>query len=386
MQTPLSGSERAALWVRLCIRAVLTALCLFLLVRFGPKLCSLFAPFLLALLVAWVLHPLVRWLQKKLKISRKSLTMVVVVLCYTAVGGALYGAGYVVYSQVRSLVENWASIRQSTIDIFTALSHYLAQFTENLPEGLADSLGDLSGRLLEAVQSFLPSALGASLEGAGSLVTRLPSFVVAMVVFIMASYFITADYPRLRFLATDRLPASVHEFGSNFRRVFREAFGGYVKSQLILSFGVFCILAVGFFIIGQSYGVLIALVFAILDFIPIIGSGTIMVPWAVISLVLGDLRMAVELMVVWGCIVLFRRVAEPKILGNQTGLSPILSLMGIYVGMEAGGVLGMIAGPLLLLVLINLWKLGTFDHVWSDIKLCASDLSALLDAGRRPEE
>lgn len=386
MQFPLSGSDRAALWVRLTIRAVLLVLGLFLLIRFGPPLCSLFAPFLLALVVAWVLQPPVRWLQKKLGISRKGLTMTVVILCYVALGGILYGLGYMAFAQVRSLVENWASIRQSTIDGFAALSDYLGRFSDLFPAAVATGAGDLMGRLLDALQSFLPAALDASLDGAGTLVTKVPSFVVALVVFIMASYFITADYPRLRFLATDMLPASVHEFASNFRRVFREAFGGYIKSQLILSFGVFCILALGFFVVGQPYGLLIAFIFAILDFIPIVGSGTIIVPWSVINLVRGDLRGAIELMVIWGVIVLFRRMAEPKILGDQTGLSPILSLVGIYVGMEVGGVLGMIAGPLLLLVLINLWKLGTFDRVWKDIKLCAMDLSALIDAGSSPRE
>jgi hypothetical protein len=76
-------------------------------------------------------------------------------------------------------------------------------------------------------------------------------------------------------------------------------------------------------------------------------------------------------------------VAEPKILGNQTGLSPILSLVGIYAGMKAGGVLGMVVGPLLLLVLINLGKLGVFRPLADDVRLAADDVSALLRAGRR---
>lgn len=386
MSAPLSGHDRAALWIRLGIRGILIAVCLVLLVRLGPPLCSLFAPFLLALLMAWVLHPPVRWLQKKLNISRKALTMVVVVLCYAAVGAALYGLCYMVFTQVRSLVENWGSIRQSLLDVFASLSVYLSELADKLPDAVATNTEDLLIKLLDWVQAVLPSALDASLGGASNLVTRVPSFAVATVVFMMASYFITADYPRLRFLATDRLPPSVREFGGNFRRIFREAFGGYLKSQLILSLGVFLILTAGFLVIRQPYGLLLALVFAVLDFIPIIGAGTIMVPWAVVDVALGNFRGAVELMVIWGVIVLFRRLAEPKILGDQTGLSPILSLVGIYVGMRVAGVLGMIVGPLLLLVVINLWKLGTFDPIWNDVKLCAFDLNALLDTGRRPRE
>ena len=162
-----------------------------------------------------------------------------------------------------------------------------------------------------------------------------------------------------------------------------EAFGGYLKSQLIISFVVFLILSLGFFFIGQSYGLLLALGFAVLDFIPIIGSGTIMVPWAVVDIITGNYTHAAQLMVIWGIIALFRRLGEPKILGDQTGLSPILSLVGIYVGMLLGGVLGMIVGPLLLLVFINLTKLGIFSPVMADLSAAASDVAAILKSGHR---
>ncbi len=382
MSYPLSRKDRAALWVRLAIRAALVIICLFLLIEVIPRVCSLLAPFLIALLVAWLLHPPVRWLQKRMGVSRKTLTMAVVFLCYASLSGALYGLCYILFVQARSLVENWATIRQSLLDVFAVLSTYLSNLAGILPDAFATSAEDLIIKLLDWAQAILPSALDASLGGAGNLVTQVPSFAIALVVFVMASYFITADYPRLRFLATDRLPGSVREFGSNFRRIFREAFGGYIKSQIILSLGVFVILALGFSIIGQSYGLLLAILFAVLDFIPIIGAGTIMVPWSLVDIAMGDYRGAIGLLVIWGIIVLFRRLAEPKILGDQTGLSPILSLVGIYVGMRLGGVLGMVVGPLLLLVLINLWKLGTFDLVWQDIKLCAGDLTGLLQAGR----
>jgi predicted PurR-regulated permease PerM len=164
-----------------------------------------------------------------------------------------------------------------------------------------------------------------------------------------------------------------------------EAFGGYIRSQLILSLGVFVILAVGFLLIRQPYSLLLAFGLAVMDFIPIIGAGTVMVPWAAVDVITGSYQEAVELMIIWGIIVLFRRLAEPKVLGNQTGLSPIMSLVGIYIGMKMGGVLGMVLGPLLLLVFLNLAKLGIFRPVMDDIRLAAIDVYALLKSGRREE-
>ena len=385
MEHRLTSCQRAQLWIRLGIRGLLTLGVLLCLVWLVPPLWSLFMPFIFALIVAWLLHPPVRWLQKKLNISRKALSMLLILLVYVGIGAILYGLAYAAFAQIRSLVENWSQIRTQAIASLEAVSAYLSNLVDLLPNSVATDLEDLAGNFLDWFQSVLPAALDTTLDGGMSMVSQIPSFAVAAVGFMMASYFITADYPRLRFLATDRLPESVREFGGNFKRIFVEAFGGYLKSQLILSLGVFFILTAGFFLIRQPYGLLLAFLFAVLDFIPIIGAGTVMVPWAAVCLVVSDYRTAIELMVIWGIICLFRRLAEPKILGDQTGLSPILSLVGIYVGMRLGGVLGMILGPLLLLVVINLWKLGTFDSVVYDLKLAVGDISALLASGRSQE-
>ena len=129
---------------------------------------------------------------------------------------------------------------------------------------------------------------------------------------------------------------------------------------------------------------LLALGLAILDFIPIIGSGTVMVPWAVIDVLTGNWVHAVGLMVVWGIVCVFRRVAEPKAVGSQTGLSPILSLVSMYVGMRLAGVLGMILGPVLTLVVLNLAGMGLFRGLRADLSAAAWDVAAILS--HRPED
>ena len=146
----------------------------------------------------------------------------------------------------------------------------------------------------------------------------------------MASYFITADYPYLRTRVAQHMDESLLRFCNQIRVTALGAFGGYLKAEILLSVGVFFILMVGFFITRQPYGVLLALVLAVMDFIPIIGAGTVMVPWAVIALFTRDYPTAIEMMVIWGVIAMFRRVMEPKFVGDQTGLSPILSLVSIY--------------------------------------------------------
>ena len=130
-------------------------------------------------------------------------------------------------------------------------------------------------------------------------------------------------------------------------------------------------------------GLLLALGLAMLDFIPIVGAGTIMVPWAFLALFTHDYAQAIQIMLIWGVIAMFRRVGEPKVVGDQTGLSPILSLVSIYVGMRLGGVLGMVLGPTVALIALNLVKLGLFEGLRLDLAAAAEDIMALLR--ERPE-
>ena len=389
--TQLNWHERGQLWLRLGLRGVLTLGAVAMVVWVGLPLASLLSPFLFSLVLAWLLNPAVRWLQRKTNGSRKVISMILVVLVFAVIGGILFGLGWVAVDQVRSLFDNRQSLLDELLDgllvVVNSFQRWLAGLNGVVPDELITSSEDLINTVVGWVQELDFSGWFAQMAGqAPSMVTNVSGFAVALVVFMMASYFITGDYPRLRFELADRVPMVARDFCRSVKNIFMSAFGGYVKSQLILSAGVFMILTIGFLLMRQPYGLLLAFGLAVLDFIPIIGAGTVMVPWAFVALFTGDLSAAVELMAIWGVIALFRRVMEPKFVGDQTGLSPILSLVGIYMGMKLGGVLGMVVGPLLLLVCINLAKLGIFRPVLDDLSLAAADISAILRSGRKPDE
>ena len=383
--TQLSWRQRGQLWLRLGLRGALALGGAALVVWVGLPLASLLSPFLFALVLAWVLNPAVRWLQRRTNASRKAVSMVLVVLVFAVIGGVLFGLGWIAVDQVRSLFDNRQSLLDELLGGLVSVVNSVSGWLGGLvPQGVLTTSEDLVDAFVGWVQGLDFSGWLTEMAGqAPSMVTSVSNFAVALVVFMMGSYFITGDYPRLRFELADRVPMVARDFCRLVKDIFMSAFGGYVKSQLILSAGVFMILTIGFLLMRQPYGLLLAFGLAVLDFIPIIGSGTMMVPWAVVDMVLGNYGEAAALMSVWGVIALFRRFAEPKILGDQTGLSPILSLVGIYVGMKLGGVLGMVVGPLLLLVCINLAKLGIFRPVLDDLALAARDIDAILRSGRK---
>ena len=380
----LTWRQRGALWFRLGIRIILVALLLLLLGRFGPPLLSLFAPFIAALVVAVILNPLVRWCQRRLGLSRGLLTLVILLLLFGLIGGALVYLFYATVMELVSLAQNWSGLLDSMQAVLDQVEILSAHLWELVPPQLNQFLDTVSQELLDWLKSAVPNVINSMVSYTTNAAMGVPSFVVALVIFIMASYLLTADYPYLRTRLAQHMDEGLLRFCNQVRVTALGAFGGYLKAEFLLSVGVFFILLVGFFFIHQPYGLLLALVLAVMDFIPIIGAGTVMVPWAVIALITQDYPTAIEMMVIWGIIALFRRVMEPKFVGDQTGLSPILSLISIYVGMKVAGVLGMVLGPTVLLVILNLAGMGMFRGVRLDVEAAARDIVAILSV--RPDQ
>ena len=379
----LTWKQRGELWLRLSIRLVLSILAVWLTAKFGRPLAALFAPFLFALAAAAVLNPLVKRLQKFLGWNRQVLSALLLLLVFGLLGGGLALLAYAAAGQLLSLVQNWSGLLDSLQAVLDQLELFFAHILTLAPPPVTEIVESAGDSLFQWLSEAVPSALGSLGLEAGEKAMALPSFLVALVIFVMATFLLTADYPYLRSRYVQHLDEGVLRFLSQLRATALGAFGGYVKAEFLLSVGVFFILLGGFLLIRQPYGLLLALGLAVMDFIPIIGAGTVMVPWAFAALFTGDLPSAVELMAIWGVIALFRRVMEPKFVGDQTGLSPILSLVSIYVGMKLAGVLGMVFGPVILLVMLNLAGMGMLRGLRLDLEAAARDTAAILS--RRPE-
>ena len=380
----LSWPQRGRLWLRLGLRLLFWILGLWALVRLGPSLWSLFSPFLLAFLAAWGLSPAIRWLHSRFRLPRQASTLALLFLVFAALGGLLWTLVSAAVGEVASLAVDWQGLLASFETLVNDLGARFSRGMDLLPASLQDTVDALVARLFAWLEAVIPGLLSRGMDYAANVARSLPSFAVASIVFVMAAYFFSVDFPRLRTAAVDKLPQGPRFLLAQIKRAASAGFGGYLRSQLILSVGVFFILLVGFFLVRQPYALLLALDLAVLDFLPILGSGTVMVPWAAADVLLGDFRHALGLMAVWGLVALFRRVAEPKILGDQTGLSPLLSLVSVYVGMKLRGVAGMILGPILCLVALNLIRSGVLDRSLADLRLAAGDLAAIL-RGETPQ-
>lgn len=378
----MSSVPTKKLILRISLRLVLIVAVLLCLGLIVPPLLGLFLPFLLAFVAATLLAPLVQKFAKRVG-GWNFWSMLFVVLMLLAVTGILVYAGYYLVSQVTDLIRSWTSIREGITDMLNQVSQFLSNnvhFTSTDTEEyilglLQDGLSWLTGK----ISTWAPTVV----VGVGNLASGIVSFLISLLFFIVAAYFMTADYPGLR----KRLIAWVPDIIRPHMRHVKEAAGsamfGYLRAQLILSGIVLVIVFVALLIFRQPYSLLIAIATGIIDIMPFFGSGAILVPWGVICLLVGNLKKAVFLLILAFALFLFRKLAEPKVVGNQTGLSPLLSLISIYVGMKLGGVAGMILCPIACMVVIGLYGMGFFTPTIQDFRML---FGRVLEAARLPGE
>jgi sporulation integral membrane protein YtvI len=294
--------------------------------------------------------------------------MLFVLLLILSVTGFLIYLGYYLFTQISDLIGSWDVIQGNMTDTLNRLSGLLDSgfrlTSSDTEEYLLDLLQQALSWLTDKISAWAPTVV----SGVGSLASGIASFLISLLFFIVGAYFMTSDYPELHKRLVSHVPSIIHPHMRHVKAAMGSAMFGYLKAQLILSGIVALICFLALLIWGQSYAILIALACGIIDFVPFFGSGVVLAPWAVLCLFWGDYKKALFLVILAMALFLFRKLAEPKIVGNQTGLSPLASLISIYVGMKLGGVLGMILCPILCMILVGLYGMGFFDPTISDFK------------------
>ena len=155
------------------------------------------------------------------------------------------------------------------------------------------------------------------------------------------------------------------------------AVGGYFKAQFKIMVVVFGILLVGFFVLQVHFQFLLALLIALLDFLPFFGTGTALIPWMVYKILVGNYKMAIGLLVLYVVTQLIRQVIQPKLVGDSIGMKPLVTLVLLFVGYKIGGIIAMIFAVPIGMIIINLYKAGAFDYILDDVRILVEGLLSL---------
>ncbi|MDR1765356.1 MAG: sporulation integral membrane protein YtvI [Lachnospiraceae bacterium] len=346
--------------------AVICAVCVL-----GPRLLRFFMPFVVGWVLALLANPLVQVMEKRLKILRKHGSALVIALALGLVILALY------------LLISW------TVSLSLRLMGDLPRLYALVAGELAAAVGSLQnlfGRmpagvqntLIDAVQAFSSDLSGwtPSLQSAGHIARGIPTALVYTIVTVLSAYFFIAQKEQLSQMAKRYLPDGVNRYVTYLSTDVKKLLGGYFLAQLRIMSVVLVILAVGFFILKVPYWFLIALLVALLDFLPVFGTGTVLVPWALVELVTGKYALAAGFAVLYVLTMVSRQIIQPKIVGDSMGIPPLLTLLLLYVGFKWQGISGMILAVPIGILVLNLYRFGAFDTLFGNLRTLWEDIRA----------
>lgn len=320
-----------------------------------PKVFMYALPFIFGYIISKIINPISDFMQEKLKLPKRLsiitvLLLIVGIMCYL-----IFVLFYEAVYEIQKLAYIVPAVLEGDIDLPSWMEH-IKVFFFSLPESVQEFFIMVANSLKSNISSIVRPATQAVISAATKVAGVMPNIIVFVVVMILSAYFICSDRYAIREFLKNTVPKNLVRRILYVKAELVRACGGYLKAQGILMFVTFIVMLVGLSVLGVEATVLISAIVAVVDAVPILGTGTILGPWAIVSLISGKYFLALGLIIIYAISFLVRRVAEPKIVSEQIGLHPLITLIAIYVGLRAMGVFGMILGPIFAIIVINFIK------------------------------
>ncbi len=346
-------------------------------VYFGIKALGFLMPFVVGWIISAIATPVVNWLEKRFKIVKKLGTALIVIVVLALIILVLYFSISWLVSEIGDIIRNFPQLYKQLEDGFTKIGEMLSGTFEKLPKDFQASWNAVMVNLDETAGKLVTKISEPTVAAAGNFAKKLPSYLIAVIVAIMSAYFFTVQKEEVVRFFKRIAPESVEKRMSFVADTLKYAVGGYFKAQFKIMGVVFLILFVGLASLKVKYSLVIALLIAFLDFLPFLGTGTAMIPWAVYQLFMGKYKLALLLLVIYAVTQLVRQLLQPKLVGDCMGLNPLVTLLLLYVGYRLSSVIGMILAVPLGMVIINMCQAGAFDYILDDVKILVNGILGL---------
>ena len=343
---------RRLLYAAVGIGLLLLALFLFFRYLFGAVL-----PFLIAYLIAFCLQPLARAMEKRAGISRKATVLIAVCLIVALLIFLCTVTVRRISKELTSLAESLGSFL-SRVRNDPAYADELADlWAKRIPFVDTHAIfGDLDGRLTDLLSSLAERLSGSVLPFLAGLVSSLPSALLSIVVVLIASYYFATDFRKLNAGIRALIPQSMITPLRTVKNTVVGAGGNFLRAYGMLMLITFSELFSALLILGYRYAFLIALFTAAVDILPVLGTGTVLLPWAAFCFLSGNVKGGIGILIVYAIITVVRQILEPRIVGKYIGLPPLVSLAAMYVGLKLIGFWGIFLFPVGALLVYHLRK------------------------------
>ena len=320
------------------------------------KLSIFYLPFLIAFIISLIMEPAIKFLMKKVKITRRSSSIILFIIVSLIILGALSWGIVTLISEASNLLDDLNFYVEKIYSVFQNFSNNFDFDKLHLPAEVKEIFNNSTGSVIETITNWIRNFLN-SLMG---IVTSIPNIAIYFAITVMALYFMCVDKIYILDQIEHHLPKIwVMKLGRHMRELIK-TLGNYLKAEATLVLVSFIISVIGLYILSFAgfkieFPLLIALGIGFVDALPILGSGTVMVPWAVIYALNGELNLGIAIIVLFIIMSIVRQFLEPRLVSKNIGVHPIFTLIAMYTGFKIIGILGLLIGPIVLIIFKNIF-------------------------------
>ncbi|MGC5324276.1 sporulation integral membrane protein YtvI [Brevibacillus sp. SYSU BS000544] len=340
-------------------------------------LTPLLFPFLIALIIAILVNRPVTFLSTKGRLPRWLAVLISLLLLLGLLGGVvtlIITETVVEIGHLITLLPTFANEltqylhRTISQDFLIGMYNRFAFFYAQLDEEYRQSITENVGNTLRSISQTGQLIIVSFLQGVKNLLVSLPNLATVTVIALLGAFFISKDYNLWKKRVQAFLPTGVNRRLDDIIKDLRIALLGFVKAQLTLISLTAAIVIVGLLILRVDYAITIGLLTGVVDLLPYLGTGTVFIPWIIYLFFKGKYSLVIGLSILYGVVIVFRQIMEPKVLADNVGLDPLLTLIALFVGLKLFGFLGLVIGPVSLVMINAFIRARILEDIWKFIK------------------
>lgn len=313
-------------------------------------------PLIVALLTAMMIEPLVKLVQRKFKWKRGLSVISVFVFVLAIISAISYYTVNTLIGKIIQFTRDAPDYLNSLSGVWIDMQSKLFQYTAGMPDDVVLAIQNEINSLLESFRVMLLHFF--SYSKILTLVAGVPNFLVSFIVYLIALFLFMHELPELKKMVFRHLTNETAEKVQYMVSRINGVVFGFMKAQLLVSFIILAVTFVGLLLIKPQYAIVMSLVIWIIDVIPILGSIIILAPWSIYEYFSGDIATGTKLAILAAILLIIRRTVEPKVMGSQIGLSPLPTLIAMFIGLKLFGVLGFFIGPFIVIIFTTAREAG----------------------------
>lgn len=338
------------------IRKILNTILFLIAIYIGIKLSIFYMPFLIAFIISLMIEPAIKYLMKKTKITRKMSSIIIFTIVFAIIIGSITWGIISLISESTNLLQTLNIYIDKAYTQIQGMIGNLGISRISISNNVLNIAENASKEILVKVSKWLTEFLTKLINA----ITSIPVIAIYTVITILSIYFMCTDKIYILDLMEHHMPKRWIQKIAGHVREITKSLGGYLKAEAILILVSFVISVIGLYILkffgmNIKYPLLMALAIGFVDALPILGSGSVMVPWAIVSALNGDIGLGIAIIVLWIIMSVVRQLLEPKIVSGKIGIHPIFTLIAMYTGFKMIGVMGMLVGPIVLIILKSIF-------------------------------